>query len=358
MIMRNFNLATEKPEPVAGNVDCYKTDGGGQIFRIPLYAFPGLWGIAYVVLVENYRVLIDTGSGFGDSNQHLEAGLDSASSLAGVDVTLPNLTHILITHGHIDHFGGLSYVRPRTSAKLGIHELDRSVVTHHVERLSIVVRRLEEFLAEAGVPPEKWGPILEMYKITKSLYQSVPVDFTYEAQGMRLGPFEMLHVPGHCPGHVVIRLHDVLFSGDHVLGEISPHQAPERLMPWTGLGHYLESLEALRPWAKEVHLTLGGHENPMTDLEGRLDAIRILHIQRLQQVLDYLAEPLTIAEVSRKLFGEVKGYNVLLALEETGAHIEYLHQRGMLRIENLADLERDDGLMPIRYRCIECKLAN
>jgi len=50
-------------------------------------------------------------------------GLKVTSRLAGTDVTLPNLTHILITHGHIDHFGGLSYVRPLTPANVGIHEL-------------------------------------------------------------------------------------------------------------------------------------------------------------------------------------------------------------------------------------------
>ena len=67
---------------------------------------------------------------------------------------------------------------------------------------------------------------------------------------MRLGPFEMLHVPGHCAGHVAIRLHDVLFSGDHVLERTSPHQSPERLTLSTGLDHYLKSLEALRSRAE------------------------------------------------------------------------------------------------------------
>ena len=197
-----------------------------------------------------------------------------------------------------------------------------------------------------------------MYKITKSLYQAVPVDFTYEALGMRLGPFEMLHVPGHCPGHVVIRLHDVLFSGDHVLAEISPHQAPECITLSTGLEHYLHSLEVVRPWVKGVQLTLGGHENPITDLNGRLNEIRAIHVQRLQQVLDILQAPLTIAQVSRKLFGEVNGYNILLALEETGAHVEYLYQRGLLSIENLADLENGGNLIPIRYRCITSQTAS
>jgi len=336
----------------AGAVTRFSTNGGGMIFRIPLCALPGLWGYVYVIVVNNFRVMIDAGSGYGESNQHLEQGLKAASQLAGIDFSLPNLTHILITHGHIDHFGGLSYVRPLTSAKIGIHELDQRIVTNHTERLSVVARRLNEFLIEAGVSPERRSPILEMYKVTKSMYQSVAVDFTYEAQGMRLGPFEILHVPGHCPGHVVIRLHDVLFSGDHVLEKISPHQAPERLTLSTGLEHYLKSLELLRPWSRDIVLTLPGHGTPITNLEERLDAIRAIHAQRLDKVVGYLAEPLTISETSQKLFGKVKGYNILLALEETGAHVEYLYQRGLLRIENLGDLEKNDGLTPIRYRHI------
>lgn len=353
--MNKPNISSAKHEEYAGNVTTYQTMGGGQIFRIPVCAFPGLWSYVYIVVIDNYRILIDTGSGIGESNQNIEAGLRIASNQAGMDLMLHNLTHILITHGHIDHYGGLSYIRPLTSARLGIHELDQSIVTNHVERLSIVVRRLEDFLGEAGVSPEKRGPILDMYRVLKGLYQPVAVDFTYEAQGMRIGPLELLHVPGHCPGHVVIRLHDVLFSGDHILAEISPHQSPERITPSTGLEHYLKSLEALRPWAKEIHLTLGGHENPITDLEKRLEEIRILHLQRLQKILDILVEPLTIAELSCKLFGEVKGYNILLALEETGAHVEYLHQYGRLRIVNFAELDKESGLMPVRYQCIDHK---
>ena len=351
--MSNPIQSTSRLVQTPGDVDCYRSDNGAQIFRIPVRAFPRLWAFVYVVLVGDYRVLIDCGSGYGESNQHLAAGLSTASDLAGIDLSLSNLTHILITHGHIDHIGGLSYVRAHSDAKLGIHELDRGIVTDPGERLSIVARRLDEFLAEAGVPGDKRAPLLEMYTGMKSIYQPTPVDFTYQAQQMRLGPFEILHVPGHCPGQVVIRLDDVLFSGDHVLEKTSPHQSPERLMPSTGLGHYLQSLEALRPWAQEIRLTLGGHEGPMTDLGSRLDAIRTLHMQRLQKIKELLAEPLTVAEVTWRLFGEVKGYNILLALEEAGAHVEYLYRRGELRIDNLTELEPGVGLQPVRYRCID-----
>jgi glyoxylase-like metal-dependent hydrolase (beta-lactamase superfamily II) len=172
---------------------------------------------------------------------------------------------------------------------------------------------------------------------------------------MRLGPFEMLHVPGHCAGQVVIRLHDVLFSADHVLAEISPHQSPERLTLSTGLDHYLKSLAALRRWTPDIRLTLAGHKQPIFDLHARIDEIECLHAQRLEKTLWLMAEPHTIAEVSYALFGEVHGYNVLLALEEAGAHVEYLYQRGLLGIENLEEVERAPQPLPVRYRCLPCQ---
>jgi glyoxylase-like metal-dependent hydrolase (beta-lactamase superfamily II) len=335
-------------------IKTYTSSGGARIFQLPVEAFPGLWGNVFLVLTEDaklgqLRVLIDAGSGYGDSNQQLEAGLLAVTEQVGEPITLESLTHILITHGHIDHFGGLSYIFQRTHAKIGVHELDRRVLTNYEERLAVVARRLDEFLIEAGVVDESRTGLLDLYKITKSLYHSVKVDFTYEAVGMRMGPFEMLHVPGHCAGHVVIRLQDVLFTGDHVLEHTSPHQSPEHLTLSTGLDHYLQSLETLRPWAREARLALGGHESPIVDLPDRLDAIRNLHFERLAKVLDLLKEPHTIAEVSRGLFRELHGYEVLLGLEEAGAHVEYLYQRGLLGIANLEDLESGSNHVPIRY---------
>ncbi|MCJ7702087.1 MAG: hypothetical protein MUO62_10920, partial [Anaerolineales bacterium] len=138
--------------------------------------------------------------------------------------------------------------------------------------------------------------------------------------------------------------------GDHVLADISPHQSPERLVLNTGLGHYLYSLKILRNWGGDIHLTLGGHNEPITDLIGRLDEINSIHEQRLALVLKILNLPQTISEVSEKLFKAVHGYNELLALEETGAHVEYLYQRGKIGIKNLAELETEKRQVPILYQ--------
>jgi glyoxylase-like metal-dependent hydrolase (beta-lactamase superfamily II) len=337
-------------------MNIYTTASNAQIYQIPLHEFPGLIGNVYFVILGKYRVLIDTGTGFGESNNELDKGLEEVGNLRDEDCSLTTLSHIFITHGHIDHFGGLPFVRGKTKAKICIHELDRRIVSNHLERLSLAAHRLEEFLVEAGVNPEQRTKLLDMYKITKSLFRSVNVDLTYEAMGMKLGPFKFIHVPGHCAGHVVIKLHDVLFSGDHILEKTSPHQAPEQITLSTGLDTYLRSLELIRPLSNKVKLTLGGHENPVRDLGKRIDEIRTVHNDRLQMVLKIFTKPHTIADISRYLFGKVEGYTVLLALEEAGAHVEYLYQRGFLQIKNIQEVEENSNLVPILYQCVECKI--
>lgn len=338
-------------------IQTFETCKRNLVYQLPLKAFPILWGYAYLVWlrgeVEESWVLIDTGSGFGDSNRHLEAGFQAVSEVVGRPVKFSDLKFILITHGHIDHIGGLPHILPQTKAHLGIHELDRRNLTNYEERLTVVARRLEEFLVESGVDKDQRDHLLSMYRLTKSLFRSVGVDFTYEDQGMKVGPFEMLHVPGHCAGHVAIRLDDIIFSGDHVLNDTSPHQAPERLTLSTGLDHYLRSLDTLLDWAGETSIFLGGHKAPVTDLVGRVSEIKKVHQERLEKICELLKEPHTVAEASRVLFGEVHGYNELLAVEEAGAHVEYLYQRGLLEIANLKDLEETSRPTPIYYRCTE-----
>ena len=170
---------------------------------------------------------------------------------------------------------------------------------------------------------------------------------------MQIGPFDMLHVPGHCAGHVLIRLHDIIFGGDHVLSKISPHQAPEQLALHTGLRHYLQSLQTTRMWVSGNRLVLAGHNSPITNLPNRIDAIQTLHRERLDDILTLLTTPQTVAQISHALFGQVHGYNILLALEETGAHIEYLSQTGKILISNLNELQVKDNICAHYYVTID-----
>jgi glyoxylase-like metal-dependent hydrolase (beta-lactamase superfamily II) len=328
-------------------VQRFESSQGARVYRMPLEVFPGFWGYAHLVLADGFRALVDCGSGLDSSNAMLQTGLSAVCTAHGEDAGWRRLTHVLITHAHIDHLGGLHFVREQTDAPIGVHELDRRALTRYEERVRLITHRLRTFLVEAGVEPAQQSAILDLYLLNKQLFSSIPVDFTYEAEGMRVGPLKLTHVPGHCPGQVVMQLDDLLLVGDQVLSEISPHQSPESLSDNTGLGHYLESLERIRPLSSQVRWVLGGHQAPIRDLGARLDAIESLHRERLQAVLDQLSVPRTIAEISARLFPEVRGYNELLALEEAGAHVEYLAQRGLIGLE---DPEAIDGESPIPLR--------
>lgn len=337
-------------------IEVFQTSEGTRIYRIPLALFPSLNGYAHLVIDDQVRALVDVGSGVGDSNEQLETGLYRVKQEFNEVCGWDELTHVIISHGHIDHFGGLPFVQSKTDALVGVHELDRRVITGYEERLTVVAHRLQEYLIEAGVGEEAQESLMSMYLLSKHLFRSTSVDFVLNGVNSSIGPLETIHVPGHCPGQLVIKIDDILLTSDHVLKTTSPHQAPEQLTLNTGLGHYLESLGRLLPIASEIRVALGGHEPPITNLTGRIEETINLHKERLTKVLELLAEPRTVIEVSNRLFPNTEGYHELLAVEEAGAHVEYLAQRGFLSIDNLDQLKigvpvpivyvRRDGILP------------
>jgi hypothetical protein len=58
--------------------------------------------------------------------------------------------------------------------------------------------------------------------------------------------------------------------------------------------------------------------------------------------------PPTVQEVTNAMYPKVQGFDVLLALEEAGAHVEYLYQHGRLEVTNLDEVEREEN-PPLRY---------
>ncbi|KPV50560.1 hypothetical protein SE17_26215, partial [Kouleothrix aurantiaca] len=111
-----------------------------------------------------------------------------------------------------------------------------------------------------------------------------------------------------------------------------------------------------RPVLHEVNLhiqpgervALGGHEGPIHDLPARIAEIEASHQRKLARVHEACATPHTISELSKQLYPNVGSYDILLALEEIGAHVEYLDQRGELAIANLPEVAADERIAP-RY---------
>ena len=334
----------------AGPVTRYEADGGARIYRIPARAFPMLVANIYVVIAGDYAALIDTGSGLDESDDDFRTGMETLRDEWGERLTWADLTRIVVTHGHIDHHGGLGAVLGRTSAPIAVHELDRRVLTNYEERLVLASRALSAFLWRAGVSESNHASLMGMYSWSKGLFRSVEVATILHDGDLLDGLFLVHHTPGHCPGQVCLQLGDVLFSADHVLPRTSPHLAPESITPWTGLDHYLLALEKIAA-VPEIRLALGGHEEPIDDLYARVAQIKSSHMRKLDRVRAACVEPRTINELAKTIYPIVQGYDILLAIEEIGAHVEYLDQRGELEIDNLDEVAEDERAAP-RYRQI------
>lgn len=332
-----------------GPVTRHETEGGARIYCIPVRVFTMLVANVYVVIVDDYAALIDTGSGLGESNIQLGAGMEALRDEWGEQISWADLKRIIITHAHVDHYGGLGFVRDQTSAPIAVHELDRRVLTNHEERLVLTSRALSAFLWRAGVSEANHTSLMGMHGWSKGLFRSVEVDTILRDGDLLDGVFLVHHTPGHCPGQVCLQLSDILFSADHVLPRTSPHLAPESITPSTGLDHYLQALRRIAA-VPGLRLAVGGHEQPIEDVYERIAQIKSSHQRKLERLLDACAEPRTINELSKLIYSDVQGYNILLALEEIGAHVEYLDQRGLLAVANLDEVAGDEQAAPYYRR--------
>ena len=332
----------------------YTTSAGRIIYTFPVQSFDRLINNIYLISDGTNRILIDTGSGTPQANNDLLAGF-AAIAEQDPGLQMADLTHILITHGHIDHFGGLPFIRQFSDAPIGVHVLDRRVLSNHEERVIFASRRLAHFLEQAGVAADHHSQLMQVYLFSKNYYRSQSTQISLEEDKPTVGEIQVYHVPGHCPGQVCLLVDDVMLTADHILSRTTPHQAPESITNNMGLGHYLDSLDKIGR-ISGIRLALGGHESPIgeaygLDVYGRIQAIKTAHDERLNKILDICttSDPKTIAEISTALFGTVSSYHVLLALEETGAHVEYLHQRGELNAANLDEIAVQDRPI-VRYQ--------
>ncbi|HBO45091.1 MAG TPA: MBL fold metallo-hydrolase [Planctomycetaceae bacterium] len=320
----------------------FLSSAGKRIYRIPCQAFSAFTARVYLVLGAGPPTLIDTGSGQGESCQNILDGIDTVRREFGESVRIKDVRRIVITHGHSDHYGGLSAVLARTDAEVCIHPLDAGRLTACRESAVVALRNLRRLLVEAGTPPEVTAEFLSHHGQSSEPIPSVPVNVERlacdEMDGLRV-----LHTPGHSPGHVCLVADDLLLCGDHILARTIPQLWPESLRPYQGLGHYLDSLRNVRAIPR-IRIALPGHEPIIEGLYERIDAIERFQSRRIAQIADLVraaSQPMTIWDIAGSVYPRTGGFFALLAFLDTAARVEYLHCRGRLRLANLDRIEAD-----------------
>ncbi len=166
--------------------------------------------LCYLVASARARVLIDCGA--GPSARRI---LD----LVGKAVGLPP-THLLLTHGHIDHAGGAAEIKRLCDCQVLIHGLDAGILAQGDRERSAA---------------QWYGLRLEPLEADQILDDGYNLDL---GSGLDL---HVLHTPGHTPGSVSawcqVEGQKVLFGQD-VHGPFSPAFGSD-------LGHWRQSMRRL-----------------------------------------------------------------------------------------------------------------
>jgi glyoxylase-like metal-dependent hydrolase (beta-lactamase superfamily II) len=212
-----------------------------------VYAVPGLSsGRVYVVEAAQGLALIDTSLDANTANK-LEPQLQAKGW------SLKDIQHILITHAHPDHVGGLATFQQRTNAHTIVHHRDAQAT-----RTGSIVR---------PDPSQLTGMTALMTRIMPSFPLPAPARADQELQGGErldaiLPGLQVINTPGHSPGHSSFYWPDakLLFAGDAVM-----HLPWGLVLPFAAFTVDMQQArQSVRALAQmDIQILLCGHGTPI-----------------------------------------------------------------------------------------------
>ena len=261
------------------------------------------------------------------------------SRLAKFGFSLGDVNRIIITHGHMDHFGLAASIREAVGRPIDcfIHEEDKWQVSSNNFMQEMWTEEADRLMAMAGVPRQETEKVRNRFLSFKELGD--PLDGVL---GMNDGDeflgegycLKIVHTPGHTPGSCCVfeTQQRILFSGDHIIKHITPNpfvvidRSRLQNQNYQSLKAYLESLEKVLKL--EVRYVFPGHGSDIDDLPEIVSAFRKHHLDRIEliwHILNKGRKPLY--EIAVEVFGIIPDGEAFLAISEIIVHLEMLIER-------------------------------
>jgi len=313
-------------------------------YKVPI---PGVRFTANVYLIKlenNDAILVDTGPNAPQALDTLKDILKQA------EVSWENIKHILVTHGHYDHFSFAAQIVELTGAHVYIHPADHQKLTATSENPFFGVNDQEEvlpFLVKLGIQKSMIPDLISEIVTAKRGYKPLLDSSIHSlADGTNLNfhdlTIKVIHTPGHSAGSCCFQLleNDVVFTGDTLLPNITPNPlieiaGEERDQNIVRLQDSMTKIRLLG--ASKAY---PGHGKSILSVNSAIDKQLIRMAKRCEQVFQILgAQSLTTYSIANQLFPSRSGrYQNWLALSET------LGQLGWLRIQNRVRVRQDAGV--------------
>jgi glyoxylase-like metal-dependent hydrolase (beta-lactamase superfamily II) len=305
---------------------------GVQWLRLPLPMALDHVNI-YVLDDGDGWTVIDTGFASNKSRAVWE------SLLAGPLAAKP-VRRVVVTHHHPDHIGLAGWFVERGAELLTTRTAWLMTRMLCLDEQATLSPETVDFYRRAGMAAD----VLAQRQTERPFnfadcVAPLPLGFTRLQQGDTLhmgGRNWIVRIGhGHAPEQATFWSMDdqMVLGADQLLPSISPNIGVYPSEPEADpLGDWLVSCADLMAHARDDHLVLGGHKLPFTGLPFRLQQMIDNHHGALDRLHAHLATPQKGGDCFAPLFKrEIGAGEYGLALVETLAHLNWLHQRGQAR---------------------------
>lgn len=301
---------------------------------VPLPGFQALICSNMYVLGKGPITLIDSAPKFPGSLFTMER------QLGDIGFSWSDVERIIITHGHIDHFGLVGQIRSAAHHDIPcyIHKDDGWRVTSDYLKSGMWSDDSDGFAAMVGMPAKDIERMKRRSHFFKNLCDPIDDMFTmHDGDIFRTLDFELLviHTPGHSSGCCCLyeRQQKILFSGDHIIKHITPNPFHEvnrsRLCDpsYQSLKAYMASLTRVE--GLDVRYVFPGHGEYIEDLGTLISGYRRHHQERTDAIWDALKKaPRSIYGLIGDIFPDLDEGEVFLAVSEILVHLEVLMDEG------------------------------
>ena len=196
--------------------------------------------------------LLDDGQGITvvDSLMAADARLVLAE-LARIGRAPADIKHLIQTHAHRSHLGGLARLKELSGAPIYAHEWEADIIS---------ADRVAQPVSSRPYRPYRTYPLQLALNLNLSKHPPVRVD-EYIHEGDHVGPLTVLHAPGHSPGHLAFYWPErrALIAGDAVC------TWPVFMLGWRGfMLNVRQHKQSVRRLAElDSDIVLSGHGDPL-----------------------------------------------------------------------------------------------
>src|SRR4030042_3138737 len=189
---------------------------GVHQIKLPLPAGALDHSNAYLIEGSNGNLLIDTGF---DTPEAFAALRDS---LRFSGFGFKDITQIVITHIHPDHYGLANKLKQMSGATVAFTDIEEKFINSRYVKTHVLLKKVKDLFESNGVPKGDLSQLSEAALAAKQFVGVVSPDVRLkDGDKISVGSseFKVLLTPGHSPGPICLYepKRKLFFSGDHIL---------------------------------------------------------------------------------------------------------------------------------------------